>query len=67
MFISDDPQNEVNKDNAASVFIKNQPKNYDYPKRKFGSRERAFEPEWFKSFPWLHYVNGGRCCSLFNM
>ena len=57
MFFSDDPNNEVNKGNAAPVFIKNKPKNYDYPKRKFGNRERAFLPEWFKSFPWLHYVN----------
>ena len=57
MFLSDDPKNEVNKDNAVPVFIKNQPKNYDYLKRKFGNRERAFVPEWFKSFPWLHYVN----------
>ena len=50
MFFSDDPENEVNKDSAAPVFIKNQPKSYDYPKRKFGNRERAFLPEWFKSF-----------------
>ena len=57
MFFADDLENELNKENAAPVFLKNQPKNYDYPKRKFVNGERAFLPEWFKSFAWLHYVN----------
>ena len=56
MFFSDDPENDVNKDNAVPVFIKIQPKNCDYPKRKFGNKKRAFLPEWFESFPWLRYV-----------
>ena len=51
MFFSDDAENEVNKDNAAPAFMKNQQNNYDCPKRKFGNRERAFLPEWFKLFP----------------
>lgn len=35
--------------------IKCQPVGFIYPKRKFGKRERSFNPTWYKIFPWLHY------------
>ena len=34
--------------------IKCQPAGFTYPKRKFGKRERSFNPTWYKIFPWLH-------------
>ena len=45
MFFSDDAENGVNKDNAVPVFIKNQPKNCNYPKRMQTEKE-------------LFYLNG---------
>ena len=35
--------------------IKCQTVGFTYPKRKFGKRERSFNPTWYKIFPWLHY------------
>ena len=32
-----------------------QPKNYAFPKKKFGMQNRSFQPTWFEQFPWLHY------------
>ena len=40
---------------SRSTFVKNQPVNFDFPKRKFGQKERSFSPSWYESFPWLHY------------
>jgi len=37
----------------------NQPSGFSFPKRKFGTTkvvERSFQGGWFKSWPWLHYV-----------
>ena len=33
----------------------NQPKNYSYPKRKFGKDERSFFPSWYEKWNWIHY------------
>ena len=33
----------------------NQPKDFSYPKRKFGKDERSFLPSWYKTWKWLHY------------
>ena len=35
----------------------NQPKNYDFPLRKFGKEttERSFQVKWFDKFNWIHY------------
>ena len=33
----------------------NQPRNYSYPKRKFGKDERSFLPLWYEKWNWLHY------------
>ena len=33
----------------------NQPRNYSYPKRKFGKDERRFFPLWYEKWNWLHY------------
>ena len=32
-----------------------QPKNYAFPKKKFGMQNRSFQPTWFEQFSWLHY------------
>ena len=32
-----------------------QPRNYLYPKRKFGKDERSFLPSWYEKWNWLHY------------
>lgn len=36
------------------------PRNFRFPKRKFGSKgeERSFRAEWCAKFPWLHYDIG---------
>ena len=33
----------------------NQPRNYKFPRQKFGNFERAFQSKWFDQFKWLHY------------
>ena len=33
----------------------NQPKNFSYPKKKFGKEERSFLPSWYDKWAWLHY------------
>lgn len=33
----------------------NQPKNFKFPKRRFGSQNRSFQPSWFDDYNWLHY------------
>ena len=33
----------------------NQPRNYSYPKRKFGKEERSFLPSWYEKWNRLHY------------
>ena len=33
----------------------NQPKNYSYPKRKFGKDEGSFLSSWYEKWNWLHY------------
>ena len=40
---------------SRSIFVKNQPVNFDFPKRKFGQEERSFNPCWYESIPWLHH------------
>ena len=30
-------------------------KNFSFPKRKFGSRNRSCQSKWFENFPFLHY------------
>ena len=38
-----------------------QPAVFAFPKRKFGQKkvvEHSFRAEWFKSWPWLHYLEG---------
>ena len=32
-----------------------QPKNFVFPKKMYGKQNRAFHPNWFTKFPWLHY------------
>lgn len=32
-----------------------QPKKFQFPKKRYGSQNRAFQPTWFDNFPWLHY------------
>ena len=57
IFLQESWENEnVNLQHSAlcrSIFVKNQPVNFDFPKRTFGQKERLFDP--YKSFPWLHY------------
>ena len=43
---------------SRSIFVKNQPVNFDFPKRKFGQEEHSFNPCWYESFLWLHYDLG---------
>ena len=31
------------------------PDNFIFPKALFGNRERQCQPQWLKTFPWLHY------------
>ena len=33
----------------------NHPRNYSYPKRKFGKDEGRFLPSWYEKWNWLHY------------
>ena len=33
----------------------NQPKNFSYPKKKFGKEDRSFLPPWYDKWTWLHY------------
>ena len=33
----------------------NQPRNYAYPKRKFGKEEKSILPSWYEKQNWLHY------------
>ena len=35
-----------------------QPKDFVYPKRNYGSRDRSFQCLWYKEFSWLHYLEG---------
>ena len=38
---------------------KNQPIDFQYPKRQFGKTKivsRSFQCSWYKSWPWLHYM-----------
>lgn len=32
-----------------------QPKNYDFPQRLIGGRQRRFQSSWFEKYQWLHY------------
>lgn len=34
----------------------NQPSNFNFPNRMFGKQQRSFQPQWFKAFSWLHYL-----------
>ena len=31
------------------------PETFQFPKRKFGSRDRSFNARWPKDFDWIHY------------
>ena len=31
------------------------PKDFCFPKQKFGERQRSCQANWFKHFEWLHY------------
>ena len=33
----------------------NQPRNFSYPKKKFGKEEIRFVPSWYNKWTWLHY------------
>ena len=33
----------------------NQPRNFSYPKKKFGKEEISFLPSWYNKWTWLHY------------
>ena len=39
--------------------VKNQPANFDYPKRSFGNGPlQLFNKNWYNNFPWLHCNKG---------
>ncbi|KAJ8040279.1 Zinc finger MYM-type protein 1 [Holothuria leucospilota] len=33
-----------------------QPSEFSFPARTYGKQTRAFQTHWFRSFPWLHYL-----------
>ncbi|KAJ8020062.1 Zinc finger MYM-type protein 1 [Holothuria leucospilota] len=33
-----------------------QPSEFNFPVRTYGKQNRAFQTHWFRSFPWLHYL-----------
>lgn len=32
-----------------------QPKNFNFPRKRYAKQTRAFQAKWFTEFPWLHY------------
>ncbi|CAB3977444.1 zinc finger MYM-type 1-like [Paramuricea clavata] len=43
------------KTNISSYMNPHQPKNFEFPKRKFSGQNRSFQAAWFDIFSWLHY------------
>lgn len=43
------------KTNISSYMNPRQPKNFEFPKRKFSGQNRSFQAAWFDIFSWLHY------------
>ena len=47
---------ESNMIHKLDDLVKNQPANFDYPKRSFGNGPlRSFNMNWYNHFLWLHY------------
>ena len=47
--------NESDKSEIALSEQPNQPASFAFPKRNFGSSQRAFQSAWFVTWKWLHY------------
>ena len=47
--------NESDKSEIALSEQPNQPASFAFPKRNFGSSQRAFQSAWFVAWKWLHY------------
>ena len=53
--------NESDKSEIALSEQPNKPASFAFPKRNFGSSQRAFQSAWFVTWKWLHYCEAVLC------